>query len=226
MARKLKKRLLNWFALHIGVRIGFWIFTVIGWTLRTQKSGYAERVIATLESGQRYVAAFWHGDIVMIALERRLVTRYGPLHIMTSQSRDGALMERFIEYCKMVPTRGSSSRGGARALLTMIRSMENKGFGGTAVDGPRGPRHRVNREGIVLLAQRTGLPILPLVCHAERKWVFGSWDRMELPKPFSRTIFHVGEPLIVPKDADANEIERMRQVLEDRMREPKEKDGF
>lgn len=217
MPPSLKRRVLDWVTLQIGIPLAYGLFRAIGWTLRHGREGDDERFHSALDEGKRFVFAFWHGDSFLMAHEMRHGFRYGRFHIMASQSRDGALMARFLRIVGVYAIRGSSSRGGGRALLGMIRGMGARDFAALAVDAPRGPRHRVNRDGILLLAHRTGLPIVPLAARAERKWTFNSWDRMEIPKPFSRTAIHYGEPLDVPETAGPEDFAALRAELERRL---------
>lgn len=213
--RPLKKRILDWLAMHVGVPLAYLLFRVINLTGKrvVEDKGMFESIV----QGKRYVYAFWHCDSFHVCSETGRFAPYGKLIIMASQSRDGALMVRFLEKLGTSFVRGSTSRGGMKALLKLIRAVKTENFGGLAVDAPRGPRLRLNTSGILLLSQRTGLPIVPVAANVDRKWVFSSWDRTELPKPFATTHLVYGEPFEVPADADADQIEILRQELESRL---------
>lgn len=214
MARPLRKRLLDWLTLHLGIPIAYAIFRLICLTLRHRSQGPDAAFFQTMAQGRGHLAAFWHGDSFLMAKEMFRVYRYGRMLIMASESRDGALMARFLRLGGVHVVRGSSSRGGARAMREVMRQYRPPDVFAMAVDGPRGPRHRIPKAGIVLAAQRLGLPITAFVCHAEKKWVMRSWDRMEIPKPFSRTRTVYSDPIEVPPDAGPEEIERIRAELE------------
>jgi len=222
MARPLCKRILDSLALHVGMVVVSLLFRLNRLTLRRIREAEHESFYADLEAGgDGCIFAFWHGDSYYMADEMRSVYKYGNFHIMASHSRDGAMMARFLERIGAVIVRGSSSRGGARGLIEMIRMMQPRDFGTLAVDAPRGPRHRVNKLGILVLAQRSGKKIMPLTGWADRKWVVKSWDRTEIPKPFSKRSVVYGEPIEVPPDANEQQLEALRAELERRMLEMK-----
>jgi len=213
-----------WVAYHIGTPLAYTLFRLLGLMLRHRQAGHIEEIRRQLDQGQRYVAAFYHGDSVLMAWEMLRSDAFGQVHIMVSRSRDGDVMARFLKWLGACVVRGSSSKGGSQALLEITRRMSRHGCTGLAVDGPRGPRHHV-KEGALLVAKRTGMPILPLVGGADRKWTAKSWDRMEFPRPFSQTAVYYGEPLQVPPHANAQQIEDLRQELSRRLQALKEQAG-
>jgi len=117
---------------------------------------------------------------------------------LVSRSRDGDLLVPLLESCGCVPIRGSSGRGGkggATALSQLIRHCQDGHPAVIAVDGPKGPRGKV-QKGAAMLAQKTGIPILPVVLVARQRWLFAkAWDRMQLPLPFCRLDCHFGDPV-------------------------------
>jgi lysophospholipid acyltransferase (LPLAT)-like uncharacterized protein len=137
-----------------------------------------------------YVLALWHGRVIGSIMDNYdcgCVT-------MASRSSDGALAAGIVEQLGIVAARGSSSRGGREALA----EMEDLVRGGTpfaalTVDGPRGPWRTV-KPGVLVLARRLGVPLIPITFSSRRTWVLRSWDRMVLPKPFSRVVVAYGEP--------------------------------
>ena len=114
--------------------------------------------------------------------------------------------------------RGSSTRGGVGALVKMIRLSKKKLPMGFSVDGPRGPRY-VAKTGAVLLAKKTGNPLMPFVFECEKFWTLNNWDKMQIPKPFTRAKLFIGEPVYVAKDADEAEIENKRLELQKKLDE-------
>jgi lysophospholipid acyltransferase (LPLAT)-like uncharacterized protein len=216
LERPLKKRILDKLALHLGVPLIYALFKTIGWTLRFKEFFPSEALWNDVhEKGKRYVFAFWHGDCMPMSYEAdRSVNSFARMYMMASQSRDGELMTRFLTLNHFHVVRGSSSRGGARALLTMLHTLQPGDFAGLAVDAPRGPRHRVNKPGILYLGQRSGRPVVPVASRLDRKWVLKSWDRLEIPKPFARVEVYFGEPIVVPPDATEEQIEALRVQLE------------
>ncbi|MCY7374990.1 MAG: DUF374 domain-containing protein, partial [Pyrinomonadaceae bacterium] len=114
--------------------------------------------------------------------------------------------------------RGSSTRGGVGALVEMIRLMKRGLPMGFSVDGPRGPKY-VAKTGAVLLAKKTGNPLMPFVFECEKFWTLGNWDKLQIPKPFTRAKLFIAEPIYVAKDANETEIENKRLELQTKLDE-------
>jgi lysophospholipid acyltransferase (LPLAT)-like uncharacterized protein len=153
----------------------------------------------------------WHGQILLLPY---LYGRRLRIHALTSRSRDGEILARFIQGFGITVVRGSSSRGGARALLTLARAVRKEGADILIVpDGPRGPRH-VAQGGAVMLAKVTGIPMIPVAFAASAKTVFKSWDAFAVPHPFARAAVLFGEPIAVPRHADQGVLEAKRRELE------------
>ena len=162
--------------------------------------------------GRNVIYAFWHGHLLY------LMYRYrgSGVHILVSQSRDGEFLSRILGRFGLPAIRGSSTRGGRRSFLTLVRHMRGGGSAGIAPDGPRGPRHRA-QPGIIGLARLSGVPILPVAVGARWKVEFRSWDRFLLPLPFSRVVVAYDDPVVVPSNADAELLEQKRQELEGKL---------
>jgi len=136
---------------------------------------------------------------------------------LVSASRDGAFMAAIVERFGVQPVRGSSSRRGPQALLELTTWAERGYDLAITPDGPRGPRY-VAQEGIIYLAQITGLPIIPFSYHLPWKLQVKSWDRFQIPLPFSRCEMNVEKPIRVPREAGDAEREALRQQLENTLR--------
>ena len=161
-------------------------------------------------NGRRPIMAFWHGRV----LTATYFFRRRGIVVMISENFDGEWIARIIEQFGFRTSRGSSSRGGRRALLQLKREME-KGFpSGFAVDGPRGPARKA-QPGAVWLAKLTGNPVVPFHMEASSYWSLKSWDRTQIPKPFSTVALTVGGPIDVPTDADEAMLEAKRIELEE-----------
>ena len=160
-------------------------------------------------SGRQPVMAFWHGRIVHATwfFRRRGIV------VMISENFDGEWIGRLIEKFGYRTARGSTARGGARALVRMRRLAVDGAPTGFAVDGPRGPARSV-QPGAVWLASLTGNPLLPFHSEADRFWTARSWDGTQVPKPFARAAMVVGAPIEVPRGAGPDLIERKRVELE------------
>ena len=160
--------------------------------------------------GRTYVLTLWHGQLLLMCYAgfKR------PLTVMISQHRDGELIALTLRKFGVTAARGSTTRGGLgalRAMLQLAGEGHNLAF---TPDGPRGPRH-VAQPGVVAAAQLTGLPILPVAFVAERKKSLRSWDRFEIPRLFSRGVFHFGEPITVPRRSTDEELEGYRLRVEE-----------
>ena len=164
-----------------------------------------------LDQGRPCLGVTWHRGALFSVY---YIGVYEPA-MMVSRSRDGEYLSRFLAACGCRPVRGSSSQGGARALVEMIHLLRNDSrMAATVADGPRGPRYQA-KPGMVLLASRTGLPLLPAMWSTDRAWIFKkAWDRTMLPKPFARIHLMFGEPLLVPPNLDAEGLEEHRLIME------------
>jgi len=160
-------------------------------------------------SGPVCIWAFWH-RCVIAATQR---CRNNQIAVMTSRSFDGEYIARIIAKFGFIPVRGSSSRGAVGALIGMRRNLEQGHSVAFTIDGPRGPRY-VAKPGPVLLAKKTGVPIGCFYIHVERAWVLNSWDRMLIPKPFSRAVFYASTPISVPSDADDEQMESLHMMMQ------------
>src|SRR5438034_1263600 len=136
--------------------------------------------------------------------------------VITSENFDGEWIAGIIERFGYGTARGSTSRGGRRALLQLTREMAAGRPAGFTVDGPRGPA-RVAQPGAVWLAKATGHPVLPFHLEADRYWSVKSWDRTQVPKPYATVALAIGEPLEVAADADDSGVETARRMLEERL---------
>jgi len=181
---------------------------LIGATVRFRVEGWEHWEEAHGDGGPA-IQAFWHDRILLATYYfrgRRIV-------VMTSQSFDGEYIARFIQRLGYGAARGSSTRGGVGALVEMARLVRAGLPAGFTVDGPRGPRH-VAKTGALLLAKKTGRPVLPFAVNPERFWTLRSWDRFRIPRPFTRATVRIARPLRVPADADDAALERLREELQ------------
>jgi len=168
------------------------------------------------------IFSFWHNRlIVALAANRNLVRPKWPsagMCAMISASRDGAFLSSLVAPLGVVPIRGSTSRRGPQALLEATTWMEKNYHMAITPDGPRGPAYQV-QEGILQLAQVTGRPIIPFSSYVHPKIRLRSWDRFQIPLPFSLCEMRYGSPVWVPRDADEAERERLRVELAKAMAE-------
>jgi len=160
-------------------------------------------------AGRRPIMAFWHGRV----LTATYFFRRRGIVVMISENFDGEWIARIIEQFGFRTSRGSTTRGGRRALLQLKREMELGRPSGFAVDGPRGPARQA-QPGAIWLSKLTGNPVVPFHMEASRYWSLKSWDRTQIPKPFATVALTVGKPIVVPTDADEAMLEAKRVELE------------
>jgi hypothetical protein len=191
--------------------LGYPLINTLGRTLRWRVEGL-RHLDAIRASGRQPVMAFWHGRI----LPATFYFRGRGIVVITSENFDGEWIARIIERFGYGTARGSSSRGGRKAMLQLVRDMKAGRAAGFTLDGPRGPA-RVAQAGAVWLASATGNPVLPFHLEASSHWSLRSWDRTQIPKPFSTVALVVGEPLDVAGEASDETIEQARRELERRL---------
>lgn len=195
------------------------IIWLVGRTMRWKSVG-RENLESVYGQGKRAILVFWHG----IIFSATWYFRNRGIVVMTSQNFDGEYIARCIEMLGMGAARGSSSRGGVKALGEMAHSLR-KGFDvAFTIDGPRGPRY-VAKMGPVMLAKKTGQPIVCFHISMQRKIQFNSWDLAQIPLPFTRALIVIGAPIYVSRQATEEEIQQrfveMQSTL-DRLREESE----
>ena len=181
---------------------------LLSWTLRWTVEG-REHLAGLEAAGRPPIIGFWHGRILPGTFD----FRGRGIVVITSQNFDGEWIARVIERFGYGTARGSSSRNARAALLQLVRLMRAGTPTAFTLDGPRGPA-KVAKPGAVWLARASGCPLLPFHVEASRCWTLGSWDRTQIPKPFSRMALVIGEPLYVPRGADDEALERHRVALE------------
>jgi len=191
--------------------IGYPAIAALGWTFRWREEG-AEHLESVTASGRQPILALWHGRI----LPATIYFRDRGVVAITSQNFDGEWIARIMRRFGYAQARGSTSRGGRRALLQLTRDMAEGRPAAFTVDGPRGPAYRA-QPGAVWLAKATGNPVIPFHVEADPCWTLRSWDRTQVPKPWSRVVMVIGAPLEVPGDADEPAVEHMRVELEERL---------
>ena len=184
-------------------------------TLRWEVVG-REHLDAVLASGHRPIFTFWHVCIVSATW----FWRNRGIVVMSSVSRDAEYTGRVIKRFGYGAARGSATRGGGRALAEMAQCLDSGMEVGFTIDGPRGPAY-VAKPGAVTLARHTGHAILPFHIGASSYIEVPSWDRFQIPLPFTRAVCFIGEPIYVPRRATSEEITAKQTALQsalDRLR--------
>ena len=189
--------------------IFFLLIKLIGRTVRWQVEGW-ENWEAASRDGQIPIYTFWHNRVFLATYfwrRRRIV-------VMTSQSFDGEYIARFIQRFGYGAARGSSTRGGTGAIVEMVRLMRAGCPTAFTIDGPKGPPY-VAKMGAVLLAKKTGHPILPFTITAKSFWTAKkSWDHSQVPKPFTRARVDIAPPIYVPHETDEETLEAKRDEVQ------------
>ncbi len=191
--------------------VAAWLLRALGATLRFRVDG--ESVIPdTLAAGESVIVFGWHELLLAACCD---LGQFHP-YIMISRSRDGERIARVVERLGYHVVRGSSSRGGARALLEMVRALRKPTLAGHLIDGPRGPRHEV-KPGIVAMAQRSRAVLVPMTYFIRWKWSAPSWDRMQIPLPFARIVGRMLPARCIPPDLDDDAVAALCKDLGDEL---------
>ncbi len=171
------------------IGIAYWLLRMLGATWRVRVHGRSA-LLARQPDDPRVVLTLWHGQMLPILWSHRQ-----PTASMISEHKDGEIIARVLGRLGFSAIRGSTSRGGARALLEAVRVLKSSDVAVTP-DGPRGPRHTF-APGALAIASRAGAYIVPIVAFVDRKWQLKSWDAFEIPKAFARVTISYGTPMRV-----------------------------
>ncbi len=175
---------------RVAIRLGTWVLYALGATWRVTVHG-RQALLNRAPEASRVVLTLWHGQMLPLLWAHRQ-----PTGVMISEHKDGEIIARIIETFGFFGVRGSSSRGGTRALLEGVQVLRHGADMAITPDGPRGPRYSF-APGALVLAHRASAPIVSLVAHVDRKWQLRSWDGFEIPKPFARVTIEYGEPVML-----------------------------
>jgi lysophospholipid acyltransferase (LPLAT)-like uncharacterized protein len=187
----------------------FFLLKLIGRTVKFEIEGW-ENWEAAARHDRIPIYTCWHNRVFLSTYfwQRRAIV------VMTSRSFDGEYIARFIQRFGYGAARGSSTRGATGAIVEMVRLMRAGCPAGFTIDGPKGPRY-VAKMGAVLLAKKTGNPVLPFTIAAERFWeAHKSWDHFQIPKPFTRARVLIAPAIDVPADADEILLNAKRDELQ------------
>ncbi len=188
--------------------VGAGVIRVLGatWRIRVENE---EHLQAARRIGPNVIFAVWHGRLLPLSYTHR----GQPIQVLASEHRDGEMLGRTIVRLGFGHARGSSTRGGTRALLDLAQRLRSGFDVGLTVDGPRGPRHVV-KPGAIEIARLTGAAIVPITSASRRHRTLASWDAFEVPAPGTRVIVRYGAPVRVPAQADRDTVEACRLELE------------
>ena len=206
----MKKFLYNYIIPYVGLIV----VSIISRTYRIKVIN-PEIEKAIFEKGEVPIYISWHQrffpGITFFAKRHRI-------SIMISKSKDGDYISKIVKILGWTPVRGSSTRGGKEALEELKDKAMRGCTIGHIVDGPKGP-FGVVKPGLLIIAQYSGMPILPAIVSSDKHWIFNSWDKFMVPKPFSRVIIMFDRETYIPASIDNNDFERIRITIEKRLNE-------
>lgn len=167
--------------------------------------------------GEPRILAFWHSQQLLmpwIYLNARKDKSCRKISVLISQHGDGRMVARAMKFLGIHSVAGSSSRRGREAMYNLIETIKNGDHIAITPDGPKGPACKL-KPGVIRIAERSQAPIYPTAVAAERCWTFKSWDKMILPKPFSRMVMIMGEKIVIPQGLTEEEFQKQAQKVED-----------
>ncbi|SHN63088.1 lysophospholipid acyltransferase family protein [Desulfovibrio litoralis] len=187
-------------------------------TIRFQYHGI-EHVENLVKNNQTFILAGWHSEIFSTLYAKEMVENI-KLVAIVSPSKDGEILSLVLNKLGFRVSSGSSSRGGLKALIQTSKFIKNEGFSACiSVDGPRGPRYEV-KEGVFFLAHKLNIPIIPLKAVMTKGKIFNSWDKFELPYPFTKVNIYLNTPYYIQETELTSEIlkkesNKLKVILEE-----------
>jgi len=167
---------------------------------------------AKINEDEPIVVTFWHGELLMHPFNYQKLRPRGEVKAMISNHKDGEAITRVVEFLGIGSIRGSSSKGGAKALISTIKELKSGNDIAITPDGPRGPRFSV-ADGIVAISQKSKAKIVVFNCRPTKYWQMKSWDKFIIPKPFGTIEFHIQEPL----DISSLDMEEAKTLIHEKM---------
>ncbi|MEO5814484.1 MAG: lysophospholipid acyltransferase family protein [Gemmatimonadaceae bacterium] len=174
------------------------------WRMRSHNS---EPLHEARANDKRVIFTLWHGELLPLLWQHRGEN----IAIVISEHRDGEIVAQIAHSLGYTTVRGSSSKGGSRALIGLMREIDAGRDGAITPDGPRGPAH-VFAPGVAVASQRTGAFIAPIRAVASRSWRLNSWDKFLIPKPFARVDVHYGVLTVVQAASPREAAEQAPQL--------------
>ncbi len=204
----LKKRISS----YLAPRLLKWLMLIILLSCRKKWIGL-EHIEDLKKRNENWIYSFWHNNITYAAV----LLRNQRLLSLVSASKDGSFAATVVELLGNQTVRGSSSRGGVRALLSMIKGIKTGQNGAITPDGPRGPKYKL-QHGAITVSQKSSTPLVPLHVESTKQWVFSkSWDKHKMPKPFSTVVAGLGAPVQIPEILDKSQFEAAAKEFENHM---------
>lgn len=198
------------------IPLGYYFLRFYFSLLRIKVTG-EEIALGCLTDYDGLIAAVWHQRLLPALAYVNKFRHLQPV-TMISQSKDGELAARLVQRLGLIPVRGSSTRGGTAALVSITEALKKYLAVVHIVDGPTGPKGIV-KPGLISMAQVSGAVILPVIVSAKKAWIARSWDRFLIPKPFSEVTIEWGQPFVVPRELDTDRYEALRREIENSLSE-------
>jgi lysophospholipid acyltransferase (LPLAT)-like uncharacterized protein len=173
--------------------VPFFLQLILKFIYSTNKKNYHYPISMDDEN---FILAFWHGDLITQPLNYRSFKKNGSVKVIVSEHSDGEIIRRTVEALGVGSLSGSSTRGGAKALLGAIKALNNGVDIAITPDGPKGPKYTI-ADGVVMLAQKTNARIVCFRSSPSKYWQFNSWDDFIIPKPFGIIDLYTGEPFSI-----------------------------
>ncbi len=187
------------------------LILLLGKSLKIEWVG-AENLKEIRERKGKVLYALWHGRMLILVYTHRRQK----IQVLSSRHRDGEIIARILKNLGSGTVRGSTTHGGYEAILQMVNKVKEGYDIAITPDGPKGPAFKV-QPGAVVIAQKSGVPIIPLTNSARKRWTLKSWDKFIIPKPFSRVVIFVGEPIYVPVELSPEELDLKSKELEENL---------
>lgn len=184
MRKKILRTLALWFLPPIGAFFIYFIY------LTSKKRFHFGSI-----DGSK-ICVFWHGDLLMQSFLYHKLMENKSIKVLVSDHFDGEIIAKVAWYLKIGTIRGSSTRGGAKALINALKSIDDGYSIALTPDGPKGPRHSMS-DGAVAMAKKKGIEVVAFSVVPSSFWQFKSWDKFVIPKPFSQIDFYASEPINV-----------------------------
>ena len=191
---------------YLGGNLAALLLWLIFRSLRWQRDDLKE-----LRGKGPFIAAFWHGRQLILGPLCTTALPDENIQVLISSHADGRVIARAVSWFGLGSVPGSSTRGGMEATRKLIRFLKHGAVVAITPDGPKGPLYK-SKDGVVMLASLAHAPIYPMSISADRVWRFKSWDKMILPKPFSKAVCVVGKPIYI--DSNVDSFDAAREVID------------
>lgn len=202
----MKKRIKNFL---VTVIAPFFLHLIVRFIYLTNKKVFHH---AQIDEKETIVVAFWHGELLMQPFNYQKLKPNSMVKAIISEHKDGEAITKTVEFLGIGSIRGSSSKGGAKALISTIKELKKGNDVAITPDGPRGPRFSV-ADGIVAISKKTGAKIAVFNCKPSKYWQFNSWDKFIIPKPFGTIEFFIQEPF----DISHLEMDEAKALIHEKM---------